>query len=122
MKTNTNKGFTLIELIMVIVILGILAAVAVPKFFAITDQAHTKNQEAVIGNIKSGLQLYAAHQLVTYGSRSYPPASESILDTVLEKIPTGWAYTPADSLITYSGVTPVVTYQYTSVGGTVGGQ
>jgi prepilin-type N-terminal cleavage/methylation domain-containing protein len=40
MKLTNQKGFTLIELIMVIVILGILAAVVVPKFFDFTGKAH----------------------------------------------------------------------------------
>ena len=71
MKRN-NKGFTLIELIMVIVILGILAAVVVPKFFSFTTEAHTANKEAVVGSIRAGLNLYAANQLVKTGSRSYP--------------------------------------------------
>ncbi len=93
MKTNNNQGFTLIELIMVIVILGILSAVAVPKFFDMTTQAHTKNKAAVIGNIKSGLQLYAADRLVVTGSRSFPALNvTSLLDTILDEVPDGWSY------------------------------
>lgn len=39
MKTNKKKGFTLIELIVVIAILGILAAVLIPKFTGFQDKA-----------------------------------------------------------------------------------
>ncbi|MFQ6609363.1 MAG: type IV pilin protein, partial [Fidelibacterota bacterium] len=40
MKIIRTKGFTLIELIIVISVIGIMAAVATPKFFDITTQAH----------------------------------------------------------------------------------
>ncbi len=36
---NNEKGFTLIELIMVIVILGVISAVAIPKFLSLSDSA-----------------------------------------------------------------------------------
>jgi len=104
MKTNNNQGFTLIELIMVIVILGILSAVAVPKFFAISDEAHTKNKAAVIGNVKSGLNLYAANKLVKTGSRAFPPANvATMLDSILDEVPDGWTYDETDSTLTYDG-------------------
>lgn len=90
MKTNTSKGFTLIELIMVIVILGILSAVAVPKFFDLTTQAKTKNQASVIGNIKSGLNLYAANKIVTTGSRAFPDGNTILLADILDEVPEGW--------------------------------
>ena len=117
--TNNNKGFTLIELIMVIVILGILAAVAVPKFFDLTTQAHDKNKEAVIGNIKSGLQLYAAESLVRTGSRSFPAInSTALLDSILDETPDGWSYTAGGGTdpdtITYSGDGTKYTYAGTA--------
>lgn len=129
MKTNNNKGFTLIELIMVIVILGILAAVAVPKFFDMTTQAHTKNKAAVIGSIKSGLQLYAANQLVTTGSRSFPSAatilaSGNSFPDILDEGPENWtvaddASTHADScyIVYKTGTSDADIYSYYSTGG-----
>lgn len=108
MKTN-NKGFTLIELIMVIVILGILAAVAVPKFFDMTTQAHTKNKEAVVGNVKAGLQLFAANKLVVTGSRSFPANGTNMLDSVMDESPDGWTYSFAAA-----GDNDTLTYTATS--------
>jgi prepilin-type N-terminal cleavage/methylation domain-containing protein len=126
MKTNNNKGFTLIELIMVIVILGILAAVVVPKFFDLTTQAHVKNKAAVIGNIKAGLNLYAADRLVKNGTRAYPALNQTaLLDTILDEVPSGWSYvagggTDPDTF-KYSGDNSSYTYSSTGSSYTITG-
>ena len=46
-----KKAFTMIELIFVIVILGILAAVALPKFLGVSQQAHEANLKAFVGTL-----------------------------------------------------------------------
>ena len=49
---KNEKGFTLIEIIAVLIILGILAAVAVPKFLDLTQQAE---QKAIDGAVSAGM-------------------------------------------------------------------
>lgn len=54
---RTNQGFTIIELVVVIVIIGILAATALPRFVNLTDDAHTAGVEAIGSSLRSGVNL-----------------------------------------------------------------
>jgi MSHA pilin protein MshA len=56
-SSKKQQGFTLIELVVVIVILGILAATAAPKFIDLTSDAKRANRSALLGAIKSASQM-----------------------------------------------------------------
>ena len=80
MKHNEESGFTLIELIIVIIILGILAATAFPKFQDLTDDA----KQAVV-DAGGGALLSAA--MITYGQNKGSTTLSSILgQTTMENV------------------------------------
>ncbi len=71
MKNNEN-GFTLIELIMVMIILGILSAVAIPRYLETIENAEEASEDAVISNIGVALENYSIHKLVKSGRGIWP--------------------------------------------------
>ena len=81
MKNNKN-GFTLIELIMVMIILGVLSAVAIPRYLETISNAEEAAEDAVISNIGVALENYAIHKLVKSGRGIWP---DNPFDALKEK-------------------------------------
>ena len=111
MLTNTNKGFTLIELIIVMVILGIMAAVAVPRYLDSISNAEESAENAVISSIRAGLKQYANNSLYSEGRSTWP---SNPFEVLAEK-PVGYSLISAmaseDGQWTFDSTTSFITHQ-----------
>lgn len=63
-KLNNQKGFTLIEIIAVLVILGILAATAIPKYIEILNESRAKVAQSAIAEVRARASHYYAQKLM----------------------------------------------------------
>src|SRR5262245_46979637 len=108
LETKNQSGFTLIELVIIIVVLGILAAVAIPRYLDITAQAKLSSCKGALGGLRSGVSIFYANQAVTTGTATWPTLVQlSTVGTVMEQaIPANPYQLPTnapDSIVT--GVT-----------------
>lgn len=123
-----RKGFTLIELVLVIAILGILAISALPRFLNLAGEAENASMEGVVGAVRAGIALYRANDMVANGGTGNFPATldgeanaacASCFDTVLANGVNDASWTrAADTSYTFNDGTAVTTFTYTPATGT----
>lgn len=117
MKTvpRNAAGFTLIELVIVIVILGILASVAIPKYEDMREQARAATLKGQLGSIRSAVSIQYGRNALS-GAATFPVLNGSIFaDGSVPKEPVlnssavkttagvdnagGWQYAQASGLV-----------------------
>lgn len=120
---SSAKGFTMIELIVVIAIIGILAAIAVPRFISQTTNARIAALNGLAGAIHSAVQLAQVQYIGEGNSSASTGTSITMNGTAVTVIagtgrPAGTAAGIGTALQTLSGFTPgyaggVATYNFT---------
>lgn len=81
---KNQRGFTLIELVIVLILLGILAAVAVPKFMNLQEEAKKSGVKGAVASVRSAINIYYANANLKGKATVFPPN-----DTVLKNILNG---------------------------------
>ncbi|QIB28139.1 prepilin-type N-terminal cleavage/methylation domain-containing protein [Caloranaerobacter azorensis] len=105
-RLRNKKGFTLIELIVVIAVLGILAMIAIPKITGIQDDAKENVDKQNVKLMQNAVEMYAAE------NGNYPANNEikSVLERYIDKIPepqqTGYSFWYNEGKIKYQSESP----------------
>lgn len=125
MKRLNDKGFTLIELILVIAILGILAVAVAPQFVNIQANAQEAQRDGTAGAIRDGINMQFAQTLATTGTGAFPAALDSAaagacatanecFDVVLQQgVADNWTKT-SDTVYVHDDTSTTFTYDPTT--------
>jgi prepilin-type N-terminal cleavage/methylation domain-containing protein len=98
LKSRIREGFTLLELVAVVVIIGLLAAVAIPKYFKSRDRAYFTTLRSDLRNLATAEELYYSAQKAYTGTTAdlgeFQP-SKGVTFTFSAATPTGYAVVAA---------------------------
>ena len=72
-----GKAFTLVELVIVIAIIGILAAIAIPRFTDLRNEAYVSQRDGIVSSVRAGILTVASKNQISGKTGSFPPNLEA---------------------------------------------
>lgn len=106
MKAHRNRGFTLVEILIVVVILGILAAIVVPQFTNAANEARGGNIDTQESTIQNQLELFAARNNGAYPDLAGAEDWDFLVDEGYFKQP------PANPFVTAGGAAAITVVEF----------
>ena len=115
LRMRDQRGFTLIEIVMVIVLLGVLAAIAIPKYVSLKRDAQEATADGIVAAVSSAAAIGYAKKSIA-GTATYPDMTE--LDTTYLSVQNVdyWGTDAANGVFTANikGYTYAITYTQSS--------
>ncbi|MFT5170484.1 MAG: prepilin-type N-terminal cleavage/methylation domain-containing protein [Candidatus Marinamargulisbacteria bacterium] len=104
-SNNSEKGFTMIELVVVLVLIGLIAGIAIPKYLDVTTNAKEKTLKGSITSIRDAVHMHYAKSIQD-GTVAFPSLNATIFQD--GSVPAD-VYTPTNS-VTLTTENPISTF------------